>query len=171
MEYSGCKDLLRRRSLYWRRPEINSDTYTKGWFCSGDLGYVDEDGYLCVVDRKQDLIITGGQNIYPIETEEVIYTHPAVAMAAIIGVPDEIKGELAKAYIVLKEGCSSTEADIIEYVRNKIGFFGKILTFCQQIFILKETSEWFRPAMRWVETKSNSDWSLECPPAGDWGFP
>ena len=123
MEYSGCKDLLRRRSLYWRRPEINSDTYKKGWFCRGDLGYVDEDGYLYVVDRKQDLIITGGQNIYPVETEEVIYTHPAVAMAAIIGVPDEIKGELAKAYIVLKEGCSSTEADIIEYVRNKIAKF------------------------------------------------
>ena len=57
-----------------------------------------------MVNRKQDLIITGSQNIYPVETEEVIYTHPAVAMAAIIGVPDEIKGELAKAYIVLKEG-------------------------------------------------------------------
>jgi long-chain acyl-CoA synthetase len=108
---------------YWRRPEINSETYKEGWFCSGDLGYVDEDGYLYVVDRKQDLIITGGQNIYPVETEEVLYTHPAVALAAVIGVPDEIKGELAKAFIVLKEGCSATEADIIEYVRNKIAKF------------------------------------------------
>ena len=95
----------------------------KRWFCSGDLGYVDEDGQLYVVDRKPDLIITGGQNIYPVETEEVLYTHPAVALAAVIGVPDEIKGELAKAFIVLKEGCSATEADIIEYVRNKIAKF------------------------------------------------
>ena len=108
---------------YWRRPEINSATYKEEWFCSGDLGYVDEDGYLYVVDRKQDLIITGGQNIYPVEIEEILYTHPSVAMAAVIGIPDEIKGELAKAYIVLKKGCSATEADIIGYVRNKIAKF------------------------------------------------
>jgi long-chain acyl-CoA synthetase len=108
---------------YWHRPEINSETYKEGWFCSGDLGYIDEDGYLYVVDRKQDLIITGGMNIYPVEVEEVLYTHPAVALAAVIGVPDEVKGELAKAYIVLKEGHSSTEEEIIEYVRSKIAKF------------------------------------------------
>jgi long-chain acyl-CoA synthetase len=108
---------------YWRRPEINTETYKEGWFCSGDLGYVDEDGYLYVVDRKQDLIITGGQNIYPVEIEEILYTHPAVALAAVIGVPDTIKGELSKAYIVLKSGCSTTEADIIDYVKSKIAKF------------------------------------------------
>jgi long-chain acyl-CoA synthetase len=108
---------------YWRRPEINTETYKEGWFCSGDLGYVDEDGYLYVVDRKQDLIITGGQNIYPVEIEEILYTHPAVALAAVIGVPDEIKGELSKAYIVLKADCSSNEVDIIEYVKSKIAKF------------------------------------------------
>lgn len=108
---------------YWHRPEINTETYKEGWFCSGDLGYVDEDGYLYVVDRKQDLIITGGQNIYPVEIEEILYTHPSVALAAVIGVPDEIKGELSKAYIVLKADCSSTEADIIEYVKSKIAKF------------------------------------------------
>jgi long-chain acyl-CoA synthetase len=67
---------------------------------------VDEDEYLYVVDRKQDLIITGGANIYPVEVQEVFYTHPAIALAAVIGIPDSIKGELAAAYIVLKEGQS-----------------------------------------------------------------
>jgi len=105
---------------YWRRPEINSETYKEEWFCSGDLGYVDEDGYLHVVDRKQDLIITGGQNIYPVEIEEVLYTHPSVALAAVIGMPDEVKGELAKAYIVVKEGARVTGGEIIEYVKTRI---------------------------------------------------
>jgi len=81
---------------------------------------VDEDGYLYVVDRKQDLIITGGANIYPVEVEEVLYTHPAVALAAVIGIPDDIKGELAKAYIVFKEGAQATEKEIIDHVRARI---------------------------------------------------
>jgi len=105
---------------YWRRPEINSETFKEGWFCSGDLGYVDQDGYLYVVDRKQDLIITGGQNIYPVEIEEILYTHPSVALATVIGLPDEVKGELAKAYIVVKEGAQATEGEIIEYVKTHI---------------------------------------------------
>jgi long-chain acyl-CoA synthetase len=105
---------------YWKRPEINEEVYRDGWFRSGDLGYVDEDGYLYVVDRKQDLIITGGANIYPVEVEEILYTHPAVALAAVIGIPDEVKGELPKAYIVLKKGMNTTEREIIDYVRSKI---------------------------------------------------
>jgi long-chain acyl-CoA synthetase len=105
---------------YWKREEINAEVYKGGWFHSGDLGYVDEDGYLYVVDRKQDLIITGGANIYPVEVEEVLYTHPAVALAAVIGIPDEVKGELAKAYIVLKKGATATEKEIINYVRERI---------------------------------------------------
>ncbi|CAB1062889.1 Long-chain-fatty-acid--CoA ligase (EC [Olavius sp. associated proteobacterium Delta 1] len=108
---------------YWNRPEINREVYKKGWFHSGDLGYVDKDGYLYVVDRKQDLIITGGANIYPVEVEEVLYTHSAVALAAVIGVPDDIKGELAKAYIVLKDGMRATEDEIIEFVRSKVAKF------------------------------------------------
>ncbi len=105
---------------YWKRPEINEQVFRDGWFHSGDLGYLDDDGYLYVVDRKQDLIITGGANIYPVEVEQVLYTHPAVGMAAVIGIPDEVKGELAKAYIVLKEGHTATEKEIIDYVRGKI---------------------------------------------------
>jgi len=105
---------------YWRRPEINQKVFKDGWFHSGDLGWLDEDGYLYVVDRKQDLIITGGQNIYPVEVEEVLYTHPKVSMAAVIGIPDKVKGELAKAYVVLKEGETATGEEIIGYVRERI---------------------------------------------------
>jgi long-chain acyl-CoA synthetase len=105
---------------YWSRPEINEKTYTEGWFHTGDLGYVDEQGYLYVVDRKQDLIITGGANIYPVEVEEILYTHPAVALAAVIGIPDEVKGELAKAFIVLKEEATASEQELIDYVRGQI---------------------------------------------------
>ncbi len=84
------------------------------------MGWLDENGYLYVVDRKHDLIITGGANIYPVEVEEIIYTHPSVAMVAVIGIPDDTKGELAKAYIVFKEGKTATEEEIIAYVRGKI---------------------------------------------------
>ena len=105
---------------YWKQPEINREVYKQGWFHSGDLGYVDEDGYLYVVDRKQDLIITGGANIYPVEVEEVLYTHPAIALAAVIGIPDSVKGELAVAYIVLKEGAIATEKEIIDFARSRI---------------------------------------------------
>ncbi|MHB8831945.1 MAG: class I adenylate-forming enzyme family protein [Desulfobacteria bacterium] len=105
---------------YWKRPEVNAEYYKNGWFYSGDLGYVDEDGYLYVVDRKQDLIITGGANIYPVEIEDILYTHPAVALVAVIGIPDEIKGELAKAYIVKKKGADVTDKEVINYVRDKI---------------------------------------------------
>ena len=108
---------------YWQQPEINKDVYKTGWFHSGDLGYLDSDGYLYVVDRKQDLIITGGANIYPVEIEEVLYTHPAVALAAVIGIPDEVKGELARAYIVLRQDMTATEKEIIDFVRGKIAKF------------------------------------------------
>ncbi len=105
---------------YWRLEDINRQVYKDGWFHSGDLGFMDEDGYLYVVDRKQDLIITGGQNIYPVEVEEVLYTNPKVSLAAVVGVPDKKKGELARAYVVLKEGEKATEEEIINYVRERI---------------------------------------------------
>lgn len=108
---------------YLNRPDINARVYRNGWFHSGDVGSVDEHGYLAVADRKQDLIITGGQNIYPAEVEEAIYTHPKVALAAVIGIPDADKGELAKAFIVLKEGEEATEKEIIDFVRGRIAKF------------------------------------------------
>jgi long-chain acyl-CoA synthetase len=105
---------------YWKRPDANDAVYKDGWFHSGDLGYLDNDGYLYVADRKQDLIITGGYNIYPTEVEDMLCAHPKVALAAVIGIPDKTKGELAKAYIILKEGQTATEQEIIVYARNKI---------------------------------------------------
>jgi long-chain acyl-CoA synthetase len=108
---------------YLNRPEVNAETNRGGWFHSGDLGYLDKDGYLFVVDRKMDLIITGGQNIYPAEVEEELYTHPKVALAAVIGIPDKVKGEIAKAYIVLKKGQKATDKEIINYVRERIAKF------------------------------------------------
>jgi long-chain acyl-CoA synthetase len=108
---------------YWNRPEANKTVYRGGWFHSGDLGYLDNDGYLYVVDRKQDLIITGGANIYPAEVEGILYTNPKVSVAAVVGVPDEVKGELAKAFIILKSGERATEKEIIDYVRERIAKF------------------------------------------------
>ena len=108
---------------YWNNPEANAKSYRGGWFHSGDLGYIDKDGYLYITDRKADLIITGGQNIYPVEVEEVLYTNPKVAMAAVIGIPDKVKGELAKAFIVLKPGETSTENEIIQFVRERMAKF------------------------------------------------
>lgn len=105
---------------YWNRPEINEEVYREGWFHSGDLGYVDKHGYLYVVDRKQDLIITGGANIYPAEVEEVLYSNPKVALAAVVGIPDAVKGELAKAFIVLKKGETATADEIIQFARDRM---------------------------------------------------
>lgn len=105
---------------YWNRPEINQEVYRNGWFHSGDLGYVDEHGYLYIIDRKQDLIITGGANIYPAEVETVLHTNPKISIAAVVGIPDELKGELAKAFIVLKKGESATEEEIIQFVRERM---------------------------------------------------
>jgi long-chain acyl-CoA synthetase len=108
---------------YWDSPEVNEEVYKNGWFHSGDLGYLDEDGYLYVVDRKQDLIITGGQNIYPAEVEDILYTNPKIALAAVIGIPEKTKGELARAYIVLKKGETATEQEIIDFARVKMAKF------------------------------------------------
>ncbi len=105
---------------YWNRPDINRAVYRGGWFHSGDLGYVDEHGYLYIVDRKQDLIITGGSNIYPAEVETVLHSHPKVSIAAVVGVPDALKGELAKAFIVLKKDQTATEEEIIQFARERM---------------------------------------------------
>ena len=84
-----------------------------GWFHTGDLGYVDEDGFFFVVDRKKDLIIRGGENVYPREVEDVLYTHPAVAEAAVVGVPDDRLGQEVKAVVALRPGmqCHGGRAD------------------------------------------------------------
>lgn len=105
---------------YWKNPEATADAVQDGWFHTGDAGYFDDEGYLYIHDRLKDMIISGGENIYPAEVENAIFGHPAVADAAVIGVPDEKWGESVKAIVVLKPDQSVSEADLIAYTREQI---------------------------------------------------
>jgi len=108
---------------YWQMPEQTAKKLKNGWLHTGDLGRLDEDGYVYMVERKDDLIISGGVNVYPREIEEVLYGHPAVSEASVIGLPDEHWGEVVKAIIVPKQGVQVTEREIIEFCgRNLAGF-------------------------------------------------
>ncbi|MEL6877473.1 MAG: fatty acid--CoA ligase [Pseudomonadota bacterium] len=108
-------------SRYWNNPEATAETIDKdGWLRTGDAGYVDDDGYLYIHDRVKDMIISGGENVYPAEVENAIYAHPKVADVAVIGVPDEKWGEAVKACVVVKEGEELTEADVIAHSREHI---------------------------------------------------
>ena len=100
---------------YWNLPELTREFIREGWVYTGDLAKQDQDGYFYIVGRKKDLIITGGYNVYPREIEEVLYTHPAVYEAAVIGIPDEAKGEIPKAFITLKPGQQTSEREIIDF--------------------------------------------------------
>ena len=95
-----------------KNAEATATAFRNGWFHTGDIGYRDEDGFFYIVDRKSDMIIRGGENIYPREIDEVLYQHPAVAAAATIGVPDQLYGEEVAAFVVLKEGGRVTEEEI-----------------------------------------------------------
>ncbi len=108
---------------YWNRPEETAATFNDGWFLTGDLGYMDENGYFYVVDRKKDMIIAGGFNIYPREVEEVLYEHEAIQECVVAGVPDPYRGETVKAYIVLKEGKEVTEKELNEFCRQNLAAY------------------------------------------------
>jgi long-chain acyl-CoA synthetase len=108
---------------YWRRAEATAEAIPDGWFRSGDLARVDDDGYFFIVDRRKDLIIRGGYNVYPREVEEVLYEHPAVAEAAVIGMPDTSLGEEVGAAVVLKPGETATEQQIQEYVKGQVAAY------------------------------------------------
>jgi long-chain acyl-CoA synthetase len=110
---------------YFRNEEGTKKAYEGGWFHSGDMARRDEEGFFYIVDRMKDMILTGGENVYSREVEEVIYTHPAVSEAAIIGLPDPTWGENVTAVIVLKPGMSATEADIITAVRDRLAGYKK----------------------------------------------
>ena len=94
-----------------------------GWFHTGDVGILDGEGYLSIVDRKKDMIIRGGFNVYPRELEEVMLTHPAISMVAVIGVPDERLGEEVKAVVVRKAGTTVTEAELIDWCREQMAAY------------------------------------------------
>ncbi|KOS67726.1 long-chain fatty acid--CoA ligase [Lysinibacillus contaminans] len=108
---------------YWNRPEDTAATFADGWFLTGDLGYMDTEGFFYVVDRKKDLIIAGGFNIYPREVEEVLYELDEIQECIVAGIPDPYRGETVKAYIVLKEGYSITEDELNKYCRQHLAAF------------------------------------------------
>ena len=109
---------------YWDRPDATSEAINdEGWFHSGDMAKVDEDGYFFIVDRKKELIIRGGYNVYPREVEEVLYEHPAVKEAAVVGVPDEALGEEVGAAVVLCEGASADADEIRAYVKEQVAAY------------------------------------------------
>jgi long-chain acyl-CoA synthetase len=108
---------------YWSRPEATEAAIRDGWFRTGDMGRVDADGYYYVVDRKKDLIIRGGFNVYPREVEEVLYEHPAVAEAAVIGVPHPSLGEEVGAAVTLRPGSQATPEELRDYVRGQIAAY------------------------------------------------
>jgi len=110
-------------SGYWRNPEATAAAFTDGWFHSGDVGRWDEDGYLYIVDRKKDMILTGGENVYPREVEEVLYAHPAVIEAAVVGAPDPKWGEKVVAVVCVREAV--TAASLIDFCRDRIASYKK----------------------------------------------
>jgi long-chain acyl-CoA synthetase len=105
---------------YWRLPGETAESIRDGWVYTGDLAKQDEEGYFYIVGRKKDLIITGGYNVYPREIEEVLYTHPAVYEAAVIGIPDEAKGEIPKAFVALKPEQVISEKEIIDFCKENL---------------------------------------------------
>jgi acyl-CoA synthetase (AMP-forming)/AMP-acid ligase II len=105
---------------YWRDPEKTKSVFQGEWFSAGDMAYQDEDGYYCLVDRKANMIITGGENVFPSEIEEVLGSHPAVKYVAVIGVPHEKWGESVRAIVTLHQGKITTEKELIDHCRGKI---------------------------------------------------
>lgn len=105
---------------YYKNPEATESAFAGGWFHTGDIGYRDADGFFYIADRKSDMIIRGGENIYPREIDELLYTHPAVASAAVIGIPDELYGEEVAAFVVLKDGNAATAEELIEFCRRHL---------------------------------------------------
>ena len=107
---------------YWRQPEETATALVDGWFHTGDGGHTDGP-HIVIADRKKDVIITGGENVSSIEVEDCLYQHPALAEAAVIGVPDEKWGETIKALVVLKPGATASEADVIQFCRGRLAHF------------------------------------------------
>jgi fatty-acyl-CoA synthase len=106
---------------YWERPDATADAFTAdGWFRSGDLGVLDDEGFLTLVDRKKDMVITGGENVYSAEVEDVLFAHPAVAEAAIVGVPDDRWGEAVCAVVALRPSQSATAEELIAHCRTRL---------------------------------------------------
>jgi long-chain acyl-CoA synthetase len=124
---------------YWNMPEETANTLRDGWLFTGDIARMDEEGYVSIVDRKKDMIIAGGFNIYPRDIEEVLYEHPSVQEAVVVGVPDEYRGETVKAVLVLKGGKEASEEEIIQYCRDNMSAY-KVPRFVEFRAELPKTS-------------------------------
>ena len=120
---------------YYKKPEETEDALREGWFLTGDIGKFDEDGYLSVVDRKTDMIIAGGYNIYPVELDDVLMGHPKILEACTIGIPHDYRGETVKAFIVVKEGEKLTEDEVIKYCKENLAAYKvpKIIEFIDDL--------------------------------------
>jgi long-chain acyl-CoA synthetase len=105
---------------YWNKPEATAETIVDGWLRTGDIGMMDEEGYFYIVDRKKDMIISGGYNVYPRDIEEVFFEHPKVQEASAIGIPHPTRGESVKVFVVLKEGMSATAEELMEFCSEKL---------------------------------------------------
>jgi len=110
---------------YWNNSVATSDSLDRGWLKTGDIGWCDEDGYLFIVDRKKEVIISGGENIYPREVEEALHFHPEVEEVAVIGVPDEKWGEAVKAFAVTVANRTVSEEDLIAFCKTRIASYKK----------------------------------------------
>jgi long-chain acyl-CoA synthetase len=108
---------------YWRRPEATAEAMRGGWFHSGDMARVDEQGYFFIVDRKKDLIIRGGYNVFPREVEEILYEHPKIREAAVLGIPHDQLGEEVGAAVVLHEGEQLEPEEVSAYVKERIAAY------------------------------------------------
>jgi long-chain acyl-CoA synthetase len=120
---------------YYKKPEETQQAIRDGWFLTGDIGKFDEDGYLTIVDRKKDMIIAGGYNIYPVELDDVLMGHPKILEACTIGIPHEYRGETVKAFIVPKQGETLTEEAVTAYCKENLAAYKvpKIIEFIDEL--------------------------------------
>jgi len=105
---------------YYNLPDVTAEAMRNGWFHTGDMGHLDEDGFLYITERKKDMIIRGGFNIYPRDVEEVLYGHPAVLEVAVVGIPDPKMGEEVRAYVVLRPGETVTAGELLAHARDHL---------------------------------------------------
>ena len=128
---------------YWNRPDATAEAIVDGWFHTGDVGVQDEDGYFYVVDRKKDMIISGGENIYPAEVEDCLYQHPGIAEVAVIGIPDPRWGELVRAVVVPRPGTPLQESEIIEFTQGRLARYKQPRSV---VFTTTPSITWRKPA-------------------------
>jgi long-chain acyl-CoA synthetase len=108
---------------YWNRSDETAQVLRDGWLLTGDMAVMDEEGYFSIVDRKKDLIIAGGFNVYPREVEEILYEHPKILEVCVAGVPDAYRGEVVKAFVVLRSGEQATSNEIREFVKARLAAY------------------------------------------------